>query len=61
MARKERYSKRVFANIKVSSVKKGGGVEYLKRYIYCRSIWRFNPSEDKVFSFFIQKDSLTFL
>jgi hypothetical protein len=41
--------------------KKGGGVEYLKRYIYCRSIWRFIPSGDKVYSFFIRKVSFTFL
>jgi hypothetical protein len=34
MARKKCYSKRVFANIRVSSVKKRGGVEYLKRYVY---------------------------
>jgi chromosome condensin MukBEF complex kleisin-like MukF subunit len=33
MARKKRYSKWVFANIRVSSVKKRGGVDYLKRYV----------------------------
>ena len=64
MARKKRYSKRIFAYIRVSSVKKkrkkkkkgktrgGGGevgVEMLKRYIYCRSIWRFSPPGDNFF------------
>ena len=38
--------------------KKGGGVEYFKPYIYCRSIWRFIPSGDKVYSSFILKGFL---
>jgi hypothetical protein len=45
--------------LKSAVYNKGGGVDFFKRYIYCRSIWRFSPSGDKMLNFFIQKDSLT--